>query len=90
MSDRGATGRDSAERKIRMLSGPIGKMIIAISIIAGAIAIIIVASVAYIAVTGGIVPEVLVNWGGVIIGFFFGQFFGLIKDLVGIGQSDGS
>lgn len=28
------------------------------------------------------VPKILVNWGGLIIGFYFGSFMGLVKDWI--------
>lgn len=30
------------------------------------------------------IPEVLTNWGGLIIGFYFGSFLGLVKDWIRI------
>ena len=33
-------------------------------------------------------PEALTNWGGVIIGFYFGQVFGLLRELMVPGTSE--
>lgn len=41
-------------------------------IISGLLALILVSSVCYLAVTGGPVPDVLHNALGLILGFFFG------------------
>ena len=34
-------------------------------------------------------PKELKNWGGLIIGFYFGSFVGLLKDWSGVGSSEG-
>ena len=55
-------------------------------LISGAIALLVIGGVIFISlfsVYKGIemkVPEVLANWGGVIVGFYFGAFVTLIKD----------
>ena len=60
-------------------------------VISGVIAIIIVLSVVIIAViqiwfgSGDKIPDVLANWGGIIVGFYFGTFISLIKDYMRIG-----
>jgi hypothetical protein len=65
-------------------------MIWLISLIAGAISIIVVLSVLIIALLGQIqgkearIPDVLTNWGGIILGFYFGQFVNLVKDYMGM------
>jgi hypothetical protein len=30
------------------------------------------------------IPDVLSNWGGIILGFYFGQFVNLVKDFMGL------
>jgi hypothetical protein len=80
-------------RRIELSAGPIGRMIYTISLIAGIISIIVVLSVVVIAVAAPVfgleakVPEVLVNWGGIILGFYFGQFISLVKDYMGVIQA---
>jgi hypothetical protein len=54
------------------------------SIILGIIAVSIIGAVVYTAVAFNRVPEVLVNWGGLIIGFFLGNFFNLLRTAVGL------
>jgi hypothetical protein len=49
------------------------------SAISGLLAILIVGGVLYSALILGRVPETLSNWGGIIIGFFFGQFFSFVR-----------
>lgn len=52
--------------------------------ITGMISLLIVFAVIYTSITEGRAPDVLVNWGGVIIGFFFGQFFGFVQRVFGL------
>lgn len=56
-------------------------------LISGVIALLVIGGVIYLSVAGPtnqngdpIVPEVLQNWGGIIVGFYFGTFVSLIKD----------
>ena len=76
-----------ALRRMELSAAPIGRMINIISLIAGLIALAVVASVVAIAITGHAIPDVLSNWGGIILGFYFGQFINLVKDYMGIIQS---
>lgn len=48
-----------------------------------ALAIIIPISIFKMKEPDLVVPEVLVNWGGIILGFYFGSFTTLIRDLLG-------
>ena len=73
-------------RRIELSSAPIGFMINAISLVAGLISLIVVMSVVVIAITGHAIPDVLSNWGGIILGFYFGQFISLVKDYMGVMQ----
>ena len=69
------------------------KMIWFITVVAGVISMIIIISVAIIAIAQIVIgnttperlvmPDVLVNWGGIILGFYFGQFATLLKDFMG-------
>ena len=43
-------------------------------------AVVILLSAVFMVVTNQPVPEVIQNWGGMILGFLFGNLFGLIKD----------
>ena len=55
-------------------------------LISGAIALLVIGGVIAISLFSAFsgvkipVPEVLANWGGVIVGFYFGAFVTLIKD----------
>jgi hypothetical protein len=68
----------------------VGRMIWLITLIAGLISMIVVVSVVAIAIIGmqlkdpPKIPDVLSNWGGIILGFYFGQFVNLVKDFMGI------
>ena len=48
-------------------------------LLTGLIGLLVVGSVVYAALAQGKVPDVLSNWGGIIIGFFVGQFFNFAK-----------
>lgn len=48
----------------------------------GAIGMMVVGAVIYAALTQGKVPDVLANWGGVLIGFFIGQFFNFARSFL--------
>lgn len=74
-------------RRIELSAAPIGRMINIISFIAGAISLIVVISVVIIALFGQPIPDVLSNWGGIILGFYFGQFINLVKDYMGVMQT---
>jgi uncharacterized RDD family membrane protein YckC len=74
-------------RRIELSAAPIGRMINIISIIAGAISLIVVISVVVLALFGNTIPDVLSNWGGIILGFYFGQFINLVKDYMGVIQT---
>jgi hypothetical protein len=74
-------------RRIELSAAPIGRMINIISLIAGIIALTVIGAVVAIAILGGTIPEQLSNWGGIILGFYFGQFINLVKDYTGILQN---
>ena len=73
-------------------SARVGKMIWLITLIAGLISVIVVVSVVVLALAQVLIgratpdrlvmPDVLVNWGGIILGFYFGQFVNLLKDFM--------
>jgi hypothetical protein len=58
----------------------VGQLILGGTLVSGAIALVIIVAVAILAIEGKRVPDVLANWGGVILGFYFGQFMSLVKD----------
>ena len=58
-------------------------MIILTSAVAGLISVIVIGGVIYLALSGHPIPDELSNWGGIILGFYFGTFVGLIKDYIG-------
>ena len=51
-------------------------VVIIFSVVAGILAIMVIYSVAF----NGSTNSALLNWGGTIIGFFFGAFISLLKD----------
>ena len=55
-----------------------------ITIFSGAIAVIVVGSVVILALTKSEIPDQLSNWGGIILGFYFGQYMTLAKDYMGL------
>ena len=63
-------------------------------IVSGFIAILIVGSVIALAVIDAFletvveIPSVLENWGGVVVGFYFGTFVSLIKDYMRLKQDE--
>jgi hypothetical protein len=70
-------------------------MIWVITLIAGLISIIVVLSVVALSLAQVLIgspirgekleiPDVLSNWGGIILGFYFGQFINLVKDYIGL------
>jgi hypothetical protein len=73
----------------------VGRMIWLITFISGLISLVVVVSVVVIALANAIymsperaesvkIPDVLSNWGGIILGFYFGQFVNLVKDFMGV------
>jgi len=78
-----------ALRRIELSAAPIGRMINVISLIAGVIAVAVIGAVIALALTNNRIPSELSNWGGIILGFYFGQFINLVKDYTGILQRSG-
>jgi hypothetical protein len=74
-------------RRAELSARYIGVLINAISLIAGIISILVVGSVVFLAWAQKIIPPELANWGGIILGFYFGQFVSLVKDYMGILQT---
>jgi hypothetical protein len=52
--------------------------------IIGLISLAIVGAVIYEEITYGKAPEILTNWGGLIIGFFIGTFFNFVRAALGV------
>jgi hypothetical protein len=52
--------------------------------IVGFISLAIVGAVIYEEITYGKAPEILTNWGGLIIGFFIGSFFNFVRAALGV------
>ena len=50
----------------------------------GLISLSIVGTVIYESLLYGKPPEVLSNWGGLIIGFFIGSFFNFVRAALGL------
>ena len=73
-------------RRVELSAAPIGRLINTISLISGLIAIAVIVSVVVIALLQQPIPSELSNWGGIILGFYFGQFVTLLKDYMGIVQ----
>ena len=66
-------------RRVELSAKPIGWMINLISGIAGVISLIVILGVVIMAFFGKAIPDVLSNWGGIILGFYFGSFLSLVK-----------
>ncbi len=68
----------------------IGRILATRIVIAGGIAVPVILSVTTLSIinyfTGAPrpIPEVLANWGGVVIRFYFGQFVNLLKDHINV------
>jgi hypothetical protein len=59
------------------------------TILAGLIALAVIVGVIFLSARDGNVPDVLKNWGGIIIGFFFGQFFSFVQTMLRPATNDG-
>jgi hypothetical protein len=60
-------------------------ILVILTIVAGLLALVIIGTICYTAVVPGVSTEnkalaQLQNWGGVVIGFFFGSFFNLLAE----------
>lgn len=56
-------------------------------VVSSLISLVIVGSVAYISLQAKTVPDVLANWGGIVIGFYFGSALNLIKEYAALGAA---
>lgn len=70
-------------RRVELSAAPIGRLINVISFISGLIAVIVIGGVIVLSFVGKPIPDQLSNWGGIILGFYFGQFVSLVKDYMG-------
>jgi len=59
------------------------RVVLAITIISGILALAVVVGVVVLAFIGREPPEILSNWGGIILGFYFGQFISLMQLFTG-------
>ncbi|MBY3249876.1 MULTISPECIES: hypothetical protein [Rhizobium] len=71
------------QTKLILIIASVGMAII------GIISISIVGAVIYSSITYGKPPEILSNWGGLIIGFFIGSFFNFVRVALGVGDPKG-
>lgn len=60
------------------------------NVILGLMSLAIVLGVVYCSIAFGKAPEILSNWGGLIIGFFVGSFFNFVKTALGVDGRAGS
>jgi hypothetical protein len=74
-------------KRVELSAAPIGRLINAISLIAGLISVSVIGGVLLLAFTNRPIPDELSNWGGIILGFYFGQFISIVKDYMGIVQT---
>ena len=81
------TNRDILVRRIELSATAMGWMINVISLIAGIISLIVILGVVVMAFSGKVIPEVLSNWGGIILGFYFGSFLSFVKDYMTVLQT---
>ncbi|WP_157813672.1 hypothetical protein [Sinorhizobium meliloti] len=63
------------------------RIVTAGAVLLGLISVLIVGAVVYTAVAFNKVPEVLANWGGLIVGFFIGNFFNFLKAALDISDA---
>ena len=65
-------------------------VIITGTVVSSLLSLIIIITVAYFKIWQPEfpIPEVLNNWGGIILGFYFGSFLGLLKDWLRIAQPE--
>lgn len=74
------------ENKMETKNDAVFKLVYLGFIISGAISLLVIGGVIVITLVNAFgdqeitVPSVLENWGGIIVGFYFGSFLGLIKD----------
>lgn len=61
--------------------------VIAGTIVSGLISILIICGVLYSVYNETKPAEILIQWGGIIIGFYFGTFVTLVKDIIPRSQS---
>jgi hypothetical protein len=52
------------------------------------ISLSIVGAVIYSSIVYGKPPEILSNWGGLIIGFFIGSFFNFVRAALGVESAE--
>lgn len=78
-----------ALKRIELSARPIGILINLISIVAGLISIVVIVSVVVLALSSKSIPAELTNWGGIILGFYFGQYLSLVRDYMGVIQTGG-
>lgn len=78
---------DIVLKRVELSAAPIGHLINVISLIAGIISISVVGGVILLAFIDKPIPDQLSNWGGIILGFYFGQFISIVKDYMGIIQN---
>lgn len=79
-----------ALKRIELSAKPIGILINLISIVAGLISVVVIVSVVVLALSSKAIPPELTNWGGIILGFYFGQYLSLVRDYMGVIQGGGS
>jgi uncharacterized membrane protein AbrB (regulator of aidB expression) len=72
------------EKRIAASARFVGWLITVMGATAGLISVIVIISVVFIALRGQTIPPELSNWGGIILGFYFGQFVNLLKDYMGV------
>jgi hypothetical protein len=79
------------ERMRKAPMGIIGRIIVWGNMVSGAVGLLIILSVIGITLLGPLyatspegiqIPAVLENWGGIVLGFYFGTFMGLVKDFM--------
>lgn len=79
--DAGQRSRDMT--RARLSAGPIGFMLNVMTAIGGIISVIVIGGVIVLSLNGSPIPSELSNWGGIILGFYFGQMISLVKDYMG-------
>lgn len=69
-------------------SETLGRIVVWITIISGILALSVIVGVVVLAFIGRTVPSMLADWGGIILGFYFGQFVNLVRVFTDRDESD--
>lgn len=78
----GILDMEAVHRRFANRKAKIGQFIWFSMLVSGFLAVSVVGTVIVLSILERPVPDTLQNWGGIIIGFYFGTFISLLKDYV--------